>query len=254
MGEAGARAPGPVCSDGGMSRQTRRSGRWTIEDQIASPWQYVDVEVPAGTRALRVDLSYDRQAGVLDLGCFGPAGFRGWSGGAREQFVIGVDGATPGYLPGELEPGRWRVALGLYQVPAEGLAWGLTTEASTPGGGPLSELWPGLIPDGAAEPPPAAESPARRRMAVVALFYIMGLLSKPQVITLPFVLLLFIILHIQYRKILSIKVFMISVQSICYLAISTPHFLLILHLQLNDPKLPSRPALFFFKSGLPTQT
>ncbi|HXP54403.1 MAG TPA: CehA/McbA family metallohydrolase [Streptosporangiaceae bacterium] len=147
-----------------MSRQTRRSGRWTIEDQIASPWQYVDVEVPAGTRALRVDLSYDRQAGVLDLGCFGPAGFRGWSGGAREQFVIGADGATPGYLPGELEPGRWRVALGLYQMPAEGLAWELTTEASPPGGGPLSELRPGLVPDGAAEPPPAAESPARRSL------------------------------------------------------------------------------------------
>ena len=146
-----------------MSRQTRRSGRWTIEDQIASPWQYVDVEVPAGTRALRVDLSYDRQAGVLDLGCFGPAGFRGWSGGAREQFVIGVDGATPGYLPGELEPGRWQVALGLYQVPAEGLAWELTAEASTPGGRPLSELLPGLVPDGA-DPPPVTESPARRSL------------------------------------------------------------------------------------------
>jgi hypothetical protein len=35
-----------------------------------------------------------------------------------------------------------------------------------------------------------AERPDRRRMAVVALFYTLGLLSKPQVITLPFVLLL----------------------------------------------------------------
>jgi hypothetical protein len=138
-----------------MSRQTRRAGRWTIEDQIASPWQYVDVEVPAGTRALRVDVSYNRQAGVLDLGCFGPAGFRGWSGGARDRFVIGADGATPGYLPGELEPGRWRVVFGLYQVPPEGLAWELTAEAMTQGGVPPGE---------AAERPPVAEGPARRSL------------------------------------------------------------------------------------------
>jgi hypothetical protein len=147
-----------------MNTQTRRAGRWTIEDQIASAWQYVDVEVPAGTRALRVDVSYDRQAGVLDLGCFGPAGFRGWSGGARDQFVIGADGATPGYLAGELEPGRWQMVFGLYRVPAEGLAWELTAAAMTQGGGPLSGQLPGLVPDEAAEPPPVAEGPAPRSL------------------------------------------------------------------------------------------
>ena len=65
---------------GRMRQQTRRAGRWTLEDQIASPWHYVDVEVPPGTRALRVEVSYERRAGVLDLGCFGPGGPSGPSG------------------------------------------------------------------------------------------------------------------------------------------------------------------------------
>ena len=88
---------------GRMARTTRHAGQWTLEDQFASPWHYLPVEVPPGTSAVRVTLSYDRAAGVLDLGCLGPGGprdFRGWSGGARDGYVISADQATPGYLPG----------------------------------------------------------------------------------------------------------------------------------------------------------
>ena len=89
-----------------MPRTTRHHGRWTIADRIASAWHHLPVEVPAGSCGLRVELEYDRSAAVLDLGCTGPAGFRGWSGGARRSFVIAPDAATPGYLAGELEPGH----------------------------------------------------------------------------------------------------------------------------------------------------
>jgi hypothetical protein len=157
-----------VWSHGGMTKQTRRSGRWTVEDQVASPWHYVDVEVPLGTRALRVEVSYERRAGVLDLGCFGPGGpggsrppgpadFRGWSGGARDEFVIEAARATPGYLPGEIEPGRWQVVFGLYRVPLDGLDWELTATASTQGGAP-----DGAQSGAAVDPPPATERPDRR--------------------------------------------------------------------------------------------
>ncbi len=105
-----------------------------MDDQIAAPWHYVEVEVPPGTRALRVEVRYDHQAGVLDLGCLGPGGFRGWSGGARDRFEIGATTATPGYLPGEPEPGRWQVIVGPYRVPPGGLEWELTAEAVTSGG------------------------------------------------------------------------------------------------------------------------
>src|SRR5438552_18988106 len=118
-----------------MTDSIRHAGRWTLEDQFASPWHYLPVEVPPGTGALRVELEYERANGtVLDLGCFGPGGFRGWSGGARESFVIARDAATPGYLPGELETGTWQVAIGLHRVPAAGVRWHLTAEtASQPG-------------------------------------------------------------------------------------------------------------------------
>ncbi|WP_197698952.1 CehA/McbA family metallohydrolase [Micromonospora inositola] len=91
------------------------------------------ITVAPGTAALTVRLDYPRAAGVLDLGCVGPAGFRGWSGGARDGFTIAADRATPGYLPGELEPGEWQVLLRLHRVPPEGLDFEVTaTTSSTP--------------------------------------------------------------------------------------------------------------------------
>jgi hypothetical protein len=124
-----------------------------VEDQVASPWHYVEVEVPPGARTLEVRLRYDRRAGVLDLGCLGPAGFRGWSGGARDRFVIGATEATPGYLPGEIEPGVWQVIVSPYRVPPDGLAWELVAETASPGG---------PAPERPADPPPATERPAPR--------------------------------------------------------------------------------------------
>ena len=77
-------------------------------------WAYLPFEVPAGVQRIRVTTSHsDFGVGalarnVLDLGIFGPAGyglgnaagFRGWSGGARDSFVISSGYATPGYLAG----------------------------------------------------------------------------------------------------------------------------------------------------------
>ena len=113
-----------------MDSVIRHAGTWTIEDMMASPWHYLPVEVPAGTAALRVTLSYARDGGaILDLGCFGPSGFCGWSGGARSSFVVSPAGATPGYLAGEVVAGLWQVAIGLYKVPAEGVRYEVTAEA-----------------------------------------------------------------------------------------------------------------------------
>jgi Predicted metal-dependent phosphoesterases (PHP family) len=95
-----------------------------------------------------VSLEYDRSAGVLDLGCLGPAGFRGWSGGAREWFVIGPSAATPGYLPGEVEPGTWHVVLGLHRVGPHGVRWRLTARS-----GPVTAPEPVPIPRVVHRPP-----------------------------------------------------------------------------------------------------
>ena len=115
-----------------MTDSIRRAGRWTLEDRFASPWHYLPVEVPPGTGALRVELEYERAGGtVLDLGCFGPGGFRGWSGSSRESFVIARDAATPGYLPGELEAGTWQVMIGVHRVPPDGVGYRLTAQTAT---------------------------------------------------------------------------------------------------------------------------
>ena len=111
--------------------QTRHAGEWTIEDKCESPWHYLPIDVPAGSTALKVDLEYNSSGGAgLDLGCFGPAGFRGWSGGARRTFLITPKSATPGYLPGELEPGTWQVVIGLHRIPATGVRYELTAVAT----------------------------------------------------------------------------------------------------------------------------
>jgi hypothetical protein len=133
--------------------ETRHAGRWTIEDRCRSAWHYLPVDVPPGSSALRVELEYESAGAVVDLGCFGPAGFRGWSGGARESFVITAEAASPGYLPGEIEPGTWQVVVGLHQVPLAGVRYELTARATSDR----------LAPDPPAEPvPPVTDRPGRR--------------------------------------------------------------------------------------------
>jgi len=100
-------------------------------------WVYLPFEVPTGVRRIRVATSHDYFAlcgvarNVLDLGIFGPAGhglgnaagFRGWSGGARDGFVISAGEATPGYLAGPIQPGTWTLALGPVVLNPWGMAW-----------------------------------------------------------------------------------------------------------------------------------
>jgi hypothetical protein len=138
-----------------MTDSIRHAGRWTLEDRFASPWHYLPVEVPSGSAGLRVELDYDRSAGaVLDLGCFGPGGFRGWSGSSRQSFVIARDAATPGYLPGELEAGTWQVMIGVHRIPPDGLAYRLTVQTATTG----------VTPDPAPPAPPVPRDRPPRRL------------------------------------------------------------------------------------------
>src|SRR5271156_7131195 len=102
-----------------------------------SRWAYLPFDVPPGVQRISVATSHDdfSVAGVarnvLDLGIFGPAGydlgnaagFRGWSGGARDHFEISSAYATPGYLAGPIEPGPWAVALRPVVLNPRGMAW-----------------------------------------------------------------------------------------------------------------------------------
>jgi len=153
-----------------MGSLITHTGTFTLDDRIASPWHYLPVEVPAGTGALRVTLSYPRESGaVLDLGCFDPAGFRGWSGGARDTFVVAEPAATPGYLAGPVTAGLWEVVIGLHLVPAPGVPFTVTAEPLSANPASLGGLanadspaGPGSPPAGPGSPPAPASRPARR--------------------------------------------------------------------------------------------
>lgn len=122
-----------------------RAGTWTRADQRDAPHREVAVDVPAGVDWLRVELRYDRDRAVLDLGLVDPGGFRGYSGGARTEAVVGRHRATPGYLPGAPQEGTWSVLLGLYRIPREGVSWEVEVETGR-GEPPLPPPppWPAL--------------------------------------------------------------------------------------------------------------
>jgi predicted metal-dependent phosphoesterase TrpH len=113
--------------------------------QGVADFVYLPVRVPRGVRQIAVSYTYDRPAvpaGTLgnacDIGIFDQRGadlaghgFRGWSGGARTDFAISAQDATPGYLPGPVEAGTWHVVLGPYTVAPQGLDYSVTVTLTT---------------------------------------------------------------------------------------------------------------------------
>ncbi len=106
-----------------------------------SLYQYATFEVPPGTGRVHVAYAYDRNGNTVDIGLFDCQGFRGWSGGKRSEFSVAADRATPGYLPGPLPPGQWKVILGLYQVQSEGVTIRLTIDVE-PGSATRTTAFP----------------------------------------------------------------------------------------------------------------
>ncbi|GAA2918394.1 CehA/McbA family metallohydrolase [Streptomyces thioluteus] len=151
-GVTSARAGGAAGSD---SDEVRRiTGRLPA---VAPDYVYLPVEVPRGVREIAVSYTYDRPAvpagvpgNACDIGVFdergtvlGGAGFRGWSGGARTEFSISAERATPGYLAGPVRPGTWHVVLGPYTVAPQGMAYEVTvTLRYGPPGTPVAPVFP----------------------------------------------------------------------------------------------------------------
>jgi hypothetical protein len=97
---------------------------------------HLPFDVPDGVARIDVHYEYTDVIGsdphltdgnTVDIGIFDPrgivfmnGGFRGWSGSARSSFFIAHEGATPGYLAGPIQPGRWHICLGLYKIAPQG--------------------------------------------------------------------------------------------------------------------------------------
>ena len=78
-------------------------------------YKAVTFDVPPGVTRLSVAFDYTGRENrtVVDLGLLDPVRFRGWSGGNKKGFFVGVEAATASYLPGPLPAGKWTLLLGV---------------------------------------------------------------------------------------------------------------------------------------------
>ncbi|TDF99742.1 CehA/McbA family metallohydrolase [Paenibacillus piri] len=110
-----------------MNSDNRKSTTVNFSRSIRHEEQSTYVEIPfeMPTRVEEITVSYKVNShggpkAVIDLGVRDQERVRGWSGGARTEFRLGLEKATPGYLPGPLTPGGWAVLHNAYKVPEEG--------------------------------------------------------------------------------------------------------------------------------------
>lgn len=81
-------------------------------------YRRVPFTVPRGTVRLVVAFDHDQREAktVIDLGIDDMHGFRGASGGNKADFTIGESDATPSYLPGRIDAGRWHLVLAVPNI------------------------------------------------------------------------------------------------------------------------------------------
>ncbi len=98
--------------------------RGELDGRDNRSYRSVPFQVPAGVSRITIDFAYTgkEQHTTVDLGLLGPegfrgqGGFRGWSGGNKHVFTVSATDATPSYLPGPIEPGRWTLLLGIPNI------------------------------------------------------------------------------------------------------------------------------------------
>lgn len=78
-------------------------------------YRRIPFDLPRGVERLVVAFEQDgkEQRTVIDLGIEDPNGLRGASGGNKTVFTLSASDATPSYLPGPLDAGRWHLMLGI---------------------------------------------------------------------------------------------------------------------------------------------
>jgi hypothetical protein len=125
-------------------------GKATTEQN--ETYRNLPFEVPDGIA--RIDVRYQHSGGIqpVDIGIFDSRGSqfmtegaRGWSGSARRNFFIARDEATPGYMPGPIQPGTWSICMGFPQVRSD-LDYTVTVKLTPGQGERLDGHFPALLP------------------------------------------------------------------------------------------------------------
>ena len=97
-----------------------------IPKKAEGTYYTIPFPVPAGLEKITVSYSYRRKNGntsnIVDLGLTDSGGrFLGWSGSARNTVFVGPHSSTNGYLMTDITPGEWRIIIGAYRIPQDGL-------------------------------------------------------------------------------------------------------------------------------------
>ncbi|PZE21572.1 CehA/McbA family metallohydrolase [Paenibacillus xerothermodurans] len=118
-----------------MKQLTRESmqitaARWILHEEQST---YLEIPFTMPEHVEEIHVSYEvkspgKQKAVIDLGIRDGSRVRGWSGGARTEFTLGLEKATPGYIPGQLHAGEWAVLHNAYKVPDEGCEVAITLQ------------------------------------------------------------------------------------------------------------------------------
>ncbi|HVI56817.1 MAG TPA: CehA/McbA family metallohydrolase [Luteibacter sp.] len=98
--------------------------RGALSGKDQHTYREVPFDVPKGTTRITIDVAYTGrdEKTTIDLGLLGPTGFagqdgfRGWSGGSKRRFTVSATDATASFLPGSIEPGKWRLLLGIPNI------------------------------------------------------------------------------------------------------------------------------------------
>lgn len=99
----------------GLAQEVTIPGELTRADY--ETYREVPFTVPTDVDRVTVRLTYDKaDKSVVDLGIWDTNRFRGWSGGTRDRITLSATDASPGYLPGPLPGGAWKVVLGVPNI------------------------------------------------------------------------------------------------------------------------------------------
>ena len=161
---------------------------------------HLPFDIPAGIQRLDVEIAYTDQisaepmvegGNTIDLGLFDERGigwmshgFRGWSGSERLHVFISENDATPGYLAGPINPGRWGVHLGLYKLAPRGCHYRIQVTLTEGASKPIDP--PGDLPAGdlPASPIPGEHAPWLRGELHCHSYHSDGRLSPDDVVAL----------------------------------------------------------------------
>lgn len=81
-------------------------------------YREIPFTVPPGTKNITIDFDYTgkENRAVIDIGVRDPQGQRGWSGGNKSHIEIGARTATPSYRASPIQPGEWKLVLGIPNI------------------------------------------------------------------------------------------------------------------------------------------